>query len=101
MVEVFQVEIQQLRLTLVIKGLLKRAFIMVLHHCFVALEVVEGVFEEFLARFDCLLPGDPLAELLVLSDLVKFAKEKPSQEENEKVMADAYHFIGTTKQMVS
>jgi len=39
-----------------------------------------------------------LRKLLMLSDLVKFAKEKPSATENEQVLKDAFDFIKTTKQ---
>lgn len=38
-----------------------------------------------------------LRKLLMLSDLVKFAKEKPTSHENESVMKEAYQFIETTK----
>ncbi|MEN8826993.1 MAG: hypothetical protein ABF264_01335 [Flavobacteriales bacterium] len=38
-----------------------------------------------------------LKKLLILSDLVKFAKEKPTSEENESVLNDAYKFVETTK----
>lgn len=38
-----------------------------------------------------------LRKLLMLSDLVKFAKEKPTSHENESVMREAYQFIETTK----
>jgi hypothetical protein len=40
-----------------------------------------------------------LKKLLVLSDLVKFAKEKPTPYDNESVMKDAYMFIETTKKV--
>ncbi len=39
-----------------------------------------------------------LKKLLILSDLVKFAKEKPTAEDNESVLLDAFTFIETTKQ---
>jgi len=39
-----------------------------------------------------------LRKLLMLSDLVKFAKEKPTADENEEVMRDAQSFIKTTKE---
>jgi ribosomal protein S18 len=38
-----------------------------------------------------------LKRLLTLSDLVKFAKETPTEEENRKVMSDAVGFINTTR----
>lgn len=38
-----------------------------------------------------------LRKLLMLSDLVKFAKEKPTADENESVMRDGYLLIETTK----
>ena len=38
-----------------------------------------------------------LRELLMLSDLVKFAKELPTPDENEKVMKNGYIFIKTTQ----
>lgn len=42
-----------------------------------------------------------LRELLMLSDLVKFAKELPTPDENLKVMKNAYLFVATTKKQVS
>ena len=39
-----------------------------------------------------------LRKLLMLSDLVKFAKEKPTAQENEEVLRDAESFIETTKE---
>jgi len=38
-----------------------------------------------------------LRKLLTLSDLVKFAKEKPTREENESVLKEAFEFVETTK----
>jgi len=38
-----------------------------------------------------------LKQILTLADLVKFAKEKPIQSENEKSMEDAIGFIVHTK----
>ena len=38
-----------------------------------------------------------LRELLMLSDLVKFAKEKPTPDENEKVLRNAFVFVKTTQ----
>lgn len=40
-----------------------------------------------------------LKKLLILSDLVKFAKEQPTADDNESVMKDAYTFIKTTKKL--
>lgn len=39
-----------------------------------------------------------LKQILVLSDLVKFAKEKPVSAENEQIMQDAIAFVLSTKQ---
>lgn len=39
-----------------------------------------------------------LKQILVLSDLVKFAKQKPVPEENEQIMQDAIAFVLSTKQ---
>ena len=38
-----------------------------------------------------------LRELLMLSDLVKFAKELPTPDENEKVLRNGYEFVKTTQ----
>ncbi len=38
-----------------------------------------------------------LKKLLTLSDLVKFAKQKPSEEENISILNDAVDFVNTTK----
>jgi hypothetical protein len=38
-----------------------------------------------------------LRELLMLSDLVKFAKEQPTPDENEKVLRNAFAFVKTTQ----
>ncbi|MDA9262213.1 hypothetical protein N9P55_00425 [bacterium] len=38
-----------------------------------------------------------LRELLMLSDLVKFAKELPTPDENKKVLRNGYQFVKTTK----
>lgn len=40
-----------------------------------------------------------LKKLLTLSDLVKFAKEQPTAEDNESVLKEAYIFIETTKKI--
>jgi hypothetical protein len=40
---------------------------------------------------------DKLKQLLVLADLVKFAKEKPAPEENEQSMKNAISFVMLTK----
>ena len=42
-----------------------------------------------------------LKKLLILSDLVKFAKEKPTAADNEAILRDAYTFIETTKKVSS
>ena len=38
-----------------------------------------------------------LRQLLMLSDLVKFAKEKPTEDENNQVLKNAFDFIVSTK----
>ncbi len=38
-----------------------------------------------------------LRQLLMLSDLVKFAKEKPTDTENNQVLNNAFNFVETTK----
>jgi hypothetical protein len=38
-----------------------------------------------------------LRQLLMLSDLVKFAKEKPTDNENNEVLNNAFDFVKTTK----
>ena len=38
-----------------------------------------------------------LRQLLMLSDLVKFAKEKPTDNENNEVLNNAFDFVETTK----
>ena len=40
-----------------------------------------------------------LRELLMLSDLVKFAKELPTPDENEKVLRNGYEFVKTTQKI--
>lgn len=40
---------------------------------------------------------DKLKKLLTLSDLVKFAKELPTEEENKQTMDDAIQFVESTK----
>ena len=42
-----------------------------------------------------------LKKLLTLSDLVKFAKEKPTPEDNDSVLKEAYQFINTTQNQIS
>ncbi|MEN8929039.1 MAG: hypothetical protein ABF240_09240, partial [Flavobacteriales bacterium] len=42
-----------------------------------------------------------LRELLMLSDLVKFAKELPTADENEKVLRNGYEFIKTTQNAIN
>ena len=39
-----------------------------------------------------------LRQILVMADLVKFAREKPSPAENEQKMEDAIEFISQTKE---
>jgi hypothetical protein len=40
-----------------------------------------------------------LKQILVLSDLVKFAKEKPLPVENEQTLEQAISFVKNTQQM--
>ena len=40
-----------------------------------------------------------LRKLLMLTDLVKFAKESPLANENEQVMKDAYDLVESTKKI--
>ena len=62
----------------------------------------EKTTDEILSSLRFIEMGDVnknnLNKLLMLSDLVKFAKEKPTALENEQVLKDAFDFIKTTKQ---
>ncbi len=42
-----------------------------------------------------------LRQLLMLSDLVKFAKEKPTESENNQVLNNAFDFVETTKKQTA
>ncbi|MBS1271402.1 MAG: hypothetical protein MAGBODY4_00533 [Candidatus Marinimicrobia bacterium] len=41
--------------------------------------------------------SEEMTDLLTTSDLVKFAKYKPSLEEADRVLSEAYHIVDTTK----
>ena len=44
-------------------------------------------------------PYDILKQILILADLVKFAKWNPLPNENDKSMADAFAFVDATKEL--
>ncbi len=53
-------------------------------------------------RFHSILPDQTtkLKQILVLSDLVKFAKEKPLASENDMSLLNAIEFVKNTKQII-
>lgn len=69
------------------------------------IQALEQTTEEILYGFRNIAmdeeSGMKLKKLLVLADLVKFAKEQPLPNENELSLSDAYDFINGTKIEVS
>ena len=68
------------------------------------IHAMESTTTEFMEAFSMQYPTltglrETLEQLLMLADLVKFAKEDPSESENERHMNNAFDFVEKTYRM--
>lgn len=51
------------------------------------------------ANAETRMPAEQMSEVLRIADFVKFAKERPQVQDNERALADAFRFVESTKPM--